>query len=520
MIAPVNDPDLDGYALSECHRHVLAVVSRCPFATTADVAVLLGIPRASAGRHLEALADLRLVASETFSFGFRPAVRWWIRPDPSVAHLPSRARRHPSSVLSRLLRNLPFLDVVYRLVGQAVAEGQGDFEDLCWPPEAPFDVVARVGGGWAVFYWSGVWERAARLSRRLGDSVSLFPSAGERTASHVWPSSLVVVAADLWQAHLASGIVEGYGVWDRTYLRTLDGDFGAGSLSFRSTAEFPRFDDFPPSARIFNIDPAVQRCLHRPSTSRYDMVALNVIEQWPGQTPTVVATLGGLHPGRFRASVDRLLQRGLVEELEAGRISPSELALTLAARRDRVPSSVPFRQSGPAPVADRIIGRHRDHETGLARLMGRFRRAGAPVAVGWRGILDYGEHGRVLPDGMVYLTHSPFGPRWFIVEYERSAVHPTRVVRKLRAFTNPAIEIPFPVLVVCRTAAFANFRDYTFGRPALVATIDDVRAGSILGRSGTVWFRDGQPVEALDFCSDDLIEPTPALFPSSPLPLT
>ena len=95
-------------------------------------------------------------------------------------------------------------------------------------------------------------------------------------------------------------------------------------------------------------------------------------------------------------------------------------------------------------------GAFETHEYGVMDLLSRFLAAGCPAANGWRDNEPMGSAGGIVPDGMVYLARSPFGPGWFYIEYERSARGLARIRMKMRGFDSPLRVTDWPVLVVCR----------------------------------------------------------------------
>ena len=116
------------------------------------------------------------------------------------------------------------------------------------------------------------------------------------------------------------------------------------------------------------------------------------------------------------------------------------------ALRDRVSNSkLP---AGVRPLPDPVGHRLQDHEDGVMELMGEFAAAGLVGAAGWRCWEHMGGSGGIAPDGLVYVEHSPYGPGWHYLEYERSARGRSRVERKMRGYASPRRINDWPVLMV------------------------------------------------------------------------
>ena len=81
-------------------------------------------------------------------------------------------------------------------------------------------------------------------------------------------------------------------------------------------------------------------------------------------------------------------------------------------------------------------------------LVGKFAAAGLVGAAGWRCWEHMGGSGGIAPDGLVYVEHSPYGPGWHYLEYERSARGRSRVERKMRGYASPQRINDWPVLMV------------------------------------------------------------------------
>ena len=497
MFPPLKDPDLHGRVLSDLDLRILAALSRCPFASAADLSVWLDVTQSRAHRRLQGLVGRSLVSSSPFYVGARQHQRYWLCSDLGSPAHPGRMRLHPPHHLGRLAQNIPFVAAVYETCSTIVRSGGGDLLDLHWPVETPYDCAARFTGGWVVFYWAGLWQVGARLLRRLADSVHHFPLVSPESDAHHWPARLCFVACDAWQGRLVSDAVDSLGLADRLFVRLVDGDESYGDLL---PVESPGWIDPAPGPvvpRPFNVSAAVGRTRHaRPSGNLDGTVAL-ALEQWPGQPVSVLSSLAGTHVSRTSQAVARLVAEGSAWQDSGGGYSPTDRWLRRAAARDRAGRAFAIRHSGERPVRDRIVGRHRTHERGLAHLMARLRSSGCPVAVGWRGAERHGRDGSVDPDGLVYLDRSPLGSTWFYVEYERRAVAPSRVAHKLRFLHNVAFDSRYPVIIVCRPEALRNFLDFSRDLPVLVASTRDVQSGALLGEGPTVWRYGGEPVHGL-----------------------
>ena len=81
-------------------------------------------------------------------------------------------------------------------------------------------------------------------------------------------------------------------------------------------------------------------------------------------------------------------------------------------------------------------------------LVGEFAAAGVAGAAGWRCWEHMGGAGGIAPDGLVYVEHSPYGPGWHYLEYERSARGRSRAERKMQGYAAPLRMNDWPVLMV------------------------------------------------------------------------
>ena len=145
-------------------------------------------------------------------------------------------------------------------------------------------------------------------------------------------------------------------------------------------------------------------------------------------------------------------------------------------------------------VEEEYAGRIAKHETGAVKLVGWFAEAGCPVAPGWRFRDVMGSQGQIAPDAMIFIPQSPFGPTWFYLEYELEATGPKGARGKVRGYKSRLRSDDFPLLVVCRSNAVQHFERESAGLPVLVAPVNEVRRGNVVGENGTVWRHEGEPV--------------------------
>ena len=114
-------------------------------------------------------------------------------------------------------------------------------------------------------------------------------------------------------------------------------------------------------------------------------------------------------------------------------------------------------------------------------------------AAGWR-CREYMGGEAIAPDGLVYLEHSPYGPGWHYLEYERSVRGRGRLERKMRGYASPRRMNDWPVLLVVwdkkAEAVFQQVGEQA-GIPMLTSTVERIKnterseihsAGPCMGR--------------------------------------
>ena len=180
---------------------------------------------------------------------------------------------------------------------------------------------------------------------------------------------------------------------------------------------------------------------------------------------------------------ESLHKEGLITRDEVGRgsyrYSVCQKGSNLLALRDRVSNTRLPSGVRPLPVGPRL----QDDEDGVMDLMREFAAAGVVGAAGWRCLERMGFEA-IAPDGLVYLEHSPYGPGWHYLEYERSARGRNRVERKMRGYASPLRMNDWPVLMVVWDRE-AELMVQQVGQPAgvpmLTSTVERIKKYRAVG---------------------------------------
>ena len=196
--------------------------------------------------------------------------------------------------------------------------------------------------------------------------------------------------------------------------------------------------------------------------------------------------------GEIARHLGRFVQTGLVAVLD-GRHYLSELGMRRAANMSRVMPSVIRRRHGV--YLDRWYREHeQQHKDGVNRLVVRFAREGVAVVAGWLGEMNVPGLTQVRPDLLVQVSEGALGAGVHSIEFERTAVSPQEVERKLGPYRRMAAAgRALPLLMVCETArGRRNFRAAAGTPPMLTTTLERALAGPVTG-AVTVWSREGVP---------------------------
>ena len=151
----------------------------------------------------------------------------------------------------------------------------------------------------------------------------------------------------------------------------------------------------------------------------------------------------------------------------------------------------------------REVAPHRRHTLGRNDMMVAMKSAGLLVYAGWRTLRNIPDVTQVPPDA-VMMAKNNFGEVVVFLEYERSAIKPSRVSNKVGPYLKLAQEgQPTWVAFVCETEAGAQtfraeiasiYREQGIPLSAMVTTIDQLKKGPIRGAE-TIWEVHGVPLE-------------------------
>ena len=212
---------------------------------------------------------------------------------------------------------------------------------------------------------------------------------------------------------------------------------------------------------------------------------LDSVAEWPGMTSkfgkAVFQESGSSRWVQRRFT--SLHKGGLITRDEVGRgsfrYSVCPKGFNLLALRDRVSNTRLPAGVRPVPVGPRL----QDDEDGVMDLIGEFAAAGVVGAAGWRCWEHMGFE-TIAPDGLVYVEHSPYGPGWHYLEYERSARGRNRVERNMRGYASPLRINDWPVLmVVWDREAEVEFQQVgeKSGVRMLTSTVERIRKHKVVG---------------------------------------
>ena len=468
--------------LSNSAEQLLPVVAALPLASVVDYSAVVGKTPSYFYPRLWELKDAGLLTQVSLGATKPKVARWWLTQEGINRLLVFSPHWHEEWALARLLERLPMVEWFY----QAAAElpGLGELESFGWFNDVAWDAAARYREGWAAFFWSGMMQRESRVREtfvKLGVDLVRHSVLGGAP----YPGYLCFVVGDAWQREVVFRVARQFGCTEVLRVWCVsDGTVAGAREPGRSTGwvhQLPVVKDMGG----WGWEKRVADCYWSGPAAFGGTRLLDSIAEWPAMTSRFGKEL--FQESGTSRWVQRLFkslhQAGLVAREEFGhggfRYSVCKKGFNFLALRDRVSNS-----RWPAGVKSLPVGhRLQAHEAGVMELMGQFAAAGLVGAAGWRCWEHMGGEA-IAPDGLVYVEHSPYGPGWHYLEYERSARGRSRAERKMRGYASPQRMNDWPVLMVVwdseAEVAFQQVGEQA-GVPMLTSTAERIKKHSAVG---------------------------------------
>ena len=484
-----------GLRLSGPAARVLQLLFNHPLASAADLGLLRG--GQSPSGFYSALWELSSsgYAANALLGCTRPrCARWWLTAAGMDALGLSALSAGYEWRLCQLLPRLPMAEWFYQAA--AAQTGLGPLEEFQWSSRAAWDAAARYRDGWAAFFWSGAMQVESRLSGQLAGLADDL-SRHSMLSGGAFPSLMVFVASDRWQAEVVFRVVRRLALEDVVQVWCAsDGSVRGRRWPGQGLGWVSQVPAFGGNGGWLWADRVASSLWADGSGVGFNRI-LGLAAEWPGMRSSL-ARRGFQEKGESKWAL-RLLReltgRELVERSgeRPYRYSLDRRGYYLLASRDRVANSQlpPGVRGHTGPVGRRL----RAHEDGLMDLAGGFLEAGLPAAAGWRSWENL-RRGSIMPDAMVYLPESPYGPGWHYVEYERYARGRYRAEKKLRGYASPRRREEWPVLVACWDAAAEGvFQGVAqeWGVSMLTTTMERLERYGPVGNE-SCWSMFGRPV--------------------------
>ena len=432
--------------LSKSTEQLLPVVAAMPLASVVDYAAVVGKTPSYFYPRLWELRDAGLLTSVSVGATRQKAARWFLTREGMGRLSILSPHWHEESALGRLLERLPMVEWFYQAaVG---LPGLGELESFSWFNNVAWDAAARYRDGWAAFFWSGVMQRESRVKEtftRLGEDLVHHSVLG----ADPYPGFLCFVVGDPWQREVVFRVAREFGCSEVLRVWCVsDGTVAGGREPGRSRGWVQQLP-VPRDMGGWGWEQRVADSYWSRSSAFGGTGLLDSVAEWPGMTSKFgKAVFQKSGSSRWvQRRFESLHKEGLITRDEVGRgsyrYSVCQKGSNLLALRDRVSNT-----RLPAGVRSLPVGpRLQDDEDGVMDLMREFAAAGVGGAAGWRCLERMGFEA-IAPDGLVYLEHSPYGPGWHYLEYERSARGRNRVERKMRGYASPLRMNDWPVLMV------------------------------------------------------------------------
>ena len=475
-------------------QEVSNVLIDTPLASARDIAGMLGRSLTMVYRALRSLRDEGLVESVSLSWYLDSVQRWRFTPKGLRDLFGHRLSWHDEWALCRLLDRLASLEAFYQVAGWM--QDMGRLIDFQWLEGLGIDAAVRYEGGWVALMWSGhlhseevICERLERFSREI-DSVAVLDEMA-------WPGMFCFAVSDPWQGELVRRAVRQYGLGDNSAIWCVSDRSCTAADELRPSRGW--ILQYPPERDLggWSWDDRIRSSFLSERDSLVITQVLDLVLQWPGVSVRMLR--GMLRENswgrRVQVALKSLLDREMVHREASGReyrYFVTSRGLDFLARRDRVNFSR-LRRRGEG-LSWLLRKDRRPHEDGIMLAASACGEHDIPMAPGWRSWEHLG-HASIVPDSMVHLARSPYGPGWYYFEYERSARGVSRVSRKLRGYGSRNRQDDWPVLVGCwndRSEAVFQEVGSQLGLRMLTTTVDRLGSCPVVGEGGC-WSRYGRP---------------------------
>ena len=424
-----------------------------PLATAREMARVLEMSRTQAQGALTKLETEKWVRQDRLGSCMpdgKPAGRWSLTPAALKEEGLTGKSWHEEANRCRLLQLLPVLERFYAILGEV--KNLGPLIDFLWADGLSMDAAARFERGWIALYWSGPQETEDEIARRMS---RIIDDLGARMNTPIsnWPCLLAWVVDDEWQQELVrraagtSGLLHLVSIWRvkdgaRFGLMVPNPSLGQGWIEqpvrLRGDGGWAWEARVPPS-------------IWSQPNGRNVYLMLRLVQNFPGMTVEMgrVALGEGDKGKASERTLRSLAQQDVVQFEKDGKALRYHLpppGIEVMVRLDKATHS-DYQGRALSDSWVNIPGR-RTHEAGVLAWIMQFMAAGLPVAPGWRASI-YRAGLTIKPDGVVWLNDGPYGPGWYLLEYELSARGKSRARNKLRGYA-VLRHLGIPMLIVCR----------------------------------------------------------------------
>ena len=215
---------------------------------------------------------------------------------------------------------------------------------------------------------------------------------------------------------------------------------------------------------------------------------VGLAEEFDALTEEDIVDLAEDFRGPVSQALADLVNQGLLAQVEGLYYYLADPGMRYVTERDRVAVSA-ARGRISAYLNPDLVRHHQQlaHNRGVIEVVRLLKATGIRVYGGWRGVVNVPGYTQVQPDGVMY-ADGPLGQGVYCLEFERRATAPEEVLQKRRPYRQAGrAGVHLRCVWVCETRQAAQrFLRASRGRPAMVATLEDLRAGPLVGPNA-VW---------------------------------